>query len=108
MYKISLPGASQTVPHQQARDRFGVADGAVERPAERLLPGDDMRFEMLVVLRPADARRQSFGGVKMKTLGQATRRGVALAQLPPAGGGVAGLFGEFPDCLLYTSDAADE
>ena len=88
--------AASFVPQQEADQRLGVADGAVQRPVQGLAVGNDQWFQAFVGLRATGAGRQPAGQEEEHALVHDARRRVELGQLVPASGAVAGFFFQLP------------
>src|SRR5262249_12358193 len=87
---------AQPVPKENRDERLGVADCAVERPGQRLLPGDNVRLQILILLEPHRSRRKLLGEEQVGALAEYPGRRNELRQLAPASRPVAGLLRQFP------------
>src|SRR5206468_3474990 len=78
----------------QGHEGLGVADGAVERPAQGLFPRQRHRLELLVRLGGHLPGNEVLRQEKMGGLVQHAGRGEEAVQLAPPAGAVAGLLGQ--------------
>src|SRR5262249_59244083 len=90
----SAPSAAELLPEEQGDHGLGVADGAVQRPAQGLRPVQRDRLELLAGLGGHVAGDQVLSQEKVRDLVEDAGGREEAVQLAPPAGAVAGLLGQ--------------